>query len=137
MQARKPNNLNKRRETNEKEQKEKNKKSNIECNTIYNYGFNVDRLILLWIYDCYNIELGKEGKKMFITKKKHNRIIKAKERDITKLNNKLEEVEDLNKRLQDERSKIIDILMYSKVTKENYFITLDKIKSELDVSQTY
>ena len=42
-----------------------------------------------------------------------------------------------NEELKDFKNKMINIMNNSEMTKENYFITLNKIKEELAVNQTY
>ena len=42
-----------------------------------------------------------------------------------------------NEELKDFKNKIINIMNNSEMTKENYFITLNKIKEDLAVNQTY
>ena len=42
-----------------------------------------------------------------------------------------------NEELKDFKNKMINIMNNSEITKENYFITLNKIKEELAVNQTY
>ena len=49
----------------------------------------------------------------------------------------IEETLDFNKRLTDERNKIIKILIKAETTEEDVTKTLDKIKKELDVRKTY
>ena len=49
----------------------------------------------------------------------------------------IEETLDFNKRLTDERNKIIKILIKAETTEEDITKTLDKIKKELDVRKTY
>lgn len=49
----------------------------------------------------------------------------------------IEETLDFNKRLTDERNKIIKILIKAETTEEDVTKTLDKIKKELDVRKIY
>lgn len=49
----------------------------------------------------------------------------------------IEETLDFNKRLTDERNKIIKTLIKAETTGEDEIKTLDKIKKELDVRKTY
>ena len=116
---------------------------------------NVDKLNGIWVYESNYIKLEKkEMKEMFISKKLHNKIIKAKEKEIKTLRKALENLEESNKDLREENedehlenyNQRRQLLAIDRVIKEQDFNSIDNLKNkirtildkkELDVSKTY
>ncbi len=64
-------------------------------------------------------------------------IVTKKNQVIHNLKQKNKDLRYENEELKDFKNKIINIMNNSEMTKENYFVTLNKIKEELDVSKTF
>ena len=64
-------------------------------------------------------------------------IVTKKDQVIHDLKQENKDLRYENEELKDFKNKIINIMNNSEMTKENYFITLNKIKEELDVGKTY
>ena len=64
-------------------------------------------------------------------------IVTKKDQVIHDLKQENKDLRYENEELKDFKNKIINIMNNSEMTKENYFITLNKIKEELAVSETY
>ena len=64
-------------------------------------------------------------------------IVTKKDQVIHDLKQENKDLRYENEELKDFKNKMINIMNNSEITKENYFITLNKIKEELAVNQTY
>ena len=64
-------------------------------------------------------------------------IVTKKDQVIHDLKQENKDLRYENEELKDFKNKMINIMNNSEMTKENYFITLNKIKEELAVNQTY
>ncbi len=64
-------------------------------------------------------------------------IVTKKDQVIHDLKRENKDLRYENEELKDFKNKIINIMNNSEMTKENYFVTLNKIKEELAVSKTY
>ena len=64
-------------------------------------------------------------------------IVTKKDQVIHDLKQENKDLRYENEELKDFKNKIINIMNNSEMTKENYFITLNKVKEELAVSKTY
>ncbi len=64
-------------------------------------------------------------------------IVTKKDRVIHDLKQENKDLRYENEELKDFKNKMTNIMNNSEMTKENYFITLNKIKEELDVGKTY
>ncbi len=64
-------------------------------------------------------------------------IVTKKDQVIHDLKQENKDLRYENEELKDFKNKMINIMNNSEMTKENYFITLNKIKEELAVSETY